>query len=138
MKLTISSVDYAPKELDEQTPFTVTLLREIPGRDRADYWLGVLDTPLRWNHENQDRVIAHVVLAARWQDTRIEPGAKRLHVNIAYVTDESLLDDKALAFSKCAYVAIGTCDDTSNETVAPSVTSIVGGKIARIFRKSDQ
>jgi len=46
MELTITGVDYAPEELDEQTPLVVKLLREMPGDDRPDYWLGELKTPI--------------------------------------------------------------------------------------------
>ena len=39
MQLTITSVDYAPEELDEQIPIVAELLRELPGDDRPNYWL---------------------------------------------------------------------------------------------------
>jgi hypothetical protein len=105
MRMTISWVDYAPDDLYDQTPFDVDLLREIPGSDRPDYWVGALLEPLRW--EEKDREITHLVLAARWQGTSIGLGMKNLPVGIAYVTDSTLLDNGQLDFSKCAYVAIG-------------------------------
>jgi len=40
MQLTVTSVDYAPDELYGQVPFVVNLLRQMPGSDRPDYWLG--------------------------------------------------------------------------------------------------
>jgi hypothetical protein len=101
----IESVDYAPAELYEQCPITVELIREIPGPDRSDYWLGEVRTPIEWIKENRE--ITHVILAARWEGTRIEAKATNLPVGIAYVTDETLLSDSKLTFDKCAYVAIG-------------------------------
>ena len=91
MELTITGVEYSPVELDEQIPLVVTLLREMPGDDRPDYWLGELKTPIMWIDKNHERKITHIILAARWKGTRIEPNVKNLPVGIAYVTDASLL-----------------------------------------------
>ena len=84
MQLTISDVDYAPEDLSGQAPFVVDLIREMPGDDRPDYWLGALRTPIKWLHENHERRITHLILAARWEGTRIEPGVNSLPVGIAY------------------------------------------------------
>jgi hypothetical protein len=46
------------------------------------------------------------LLAARWQGTSIEPGAK-IPVNIAYVTNDAALSSEALDLSHAEYVAIG-------------------------------
>lgn len=113
MRVKISSVDYAPDELYAQTPFEAVLIREIPGTDRPDYWLAVLATPLRWLRNGVETSVTHLVLAARWQGTRIGRGMSRMPVGIAYVVDESLLNDARLDFGKCEYVAIGVADDLS-------------------------
>jgi hypothetical protein len=107
MKLCISSVDYAPEDLYDQVPITIDLIREIPGDDRPDYWIGKATTDIKWLKENHEHKISFLILAARWEGTRIGPGAKDLPLGIAYVTDESLLQDNHLDFSKCEYVAIG-------------------------------
>lgn len=112
MWLTVTSVDGGPEELEAQLPLGVGLVRMIPGRDRPDYWLGRLEQPLRWIDGTTERWIGHVVLCARWQGAQIVPGATDLAVNLAYVTDLSLLDDDVLDFGKCAYVAIGTAEVT--------------------------
>ncbi len=132
MELTIAGVDYAPEDLYGQVPLVVELLREIPGDDRPDYWLGALKKPVRWLKDNCEREISHLVLAARWEGTRIERGARNLPVGIAFVTDPSLLDDKRLDFRKCAYVAIGISDDTSQGPAGP-LTNILSGNIGRAF-----
>lgn len=69
MKLTLSSVDYAPAKLDEQVPIVVNLTRQVPGDDRPDYWLGEVEIPIRWIHENHERKVTHVGVSARWQGT---------------------------------------------------------------------
>jgi len=65
MKLTITDVDYAPQELYDQTPFNIELLKEVPGPDRPDYWIGKLTTEFRWLEGNVERIVTHVVVAAR-------------------------------------------------------------------------
>ena len=133
MELTISSVDYAPAELDEQLPIVAELIREIPGDDRPDYWLASTVGPIRWISDNIDHSITHLVLAARWQGTRIAPGVEHLPIGIAYVTDDTLLDDSRLDFNKCKYVAIGIASDTSGGRPVREITSALAGRIARAF-----
>ncbi len=47
MELHVTSVDYAPEELHDQVPLVFELLREIPGSDRPDYWIGRCKTPIQ-------------------------------------------------------------------------------------------
>jgi len=132
MQLAISSVDYAPEDLYGQVPIVAQLIRELPGDDRPDYWLACVARPIRWIADNIERSITHLVLAARWQGTRIEPGVEHLPVGIAYVTDATLLDDSRLDLKKCAYVAIGVASDTSSRSLRP-LTSTLAGNIGRAF-----
>jgi hypothetical protein len=138
MELTISSVDYAPEDLYEQTPFVVDMLRELPGKDRPDYWLAKARTPIRWLHQNHERSITHIIVTARWEGTRLTAGVQQIPVGIAYVTDESLLTDSRLDFSKCAYVAIGLAHDTSGGKPAEKPHQILGGTIGRFFGMGNQ
>lgn len=133
LQITINNVDHAPSELHEQTPFTVTLLKDIPGPDRPDYWLAQLHTPLKWIHHNREHDITHLLLAARWHGTRIEPDISNLPIGIAYVTDLTLLDDATLNFSKCDYVAIGLAHDTTGGKPIKEQTKIMAGNIGRSF-----
>ena len=66
---------------------------------------------------------------------RIEPGVRNLPVGIAYVTDETLLQDARLGFGKCSYVAIGIADDVRGEAcqVRPGQRGILAGIIGRLF-----
>ena len=138
MELIIESVDYAPTELYEQCPIIVELMREIPGPDRPDYWLGKTKTPIRWIKENTERQITHLILAARWEGTRIEPDAKNLPVGVAYVTDETLLNDAKLSFDKCDYVAIGFSHmDGAAESIL-GTSEILAGRIGKFFGTGNQ
>lgn len=133
MELTISGIDYAPDDLYSQTPFSVELLRELPGKDRPDYWLARLHRPLNWFHSNNQRQITHLILAARWQGTRIDTGVSNLPVGIAYVTDQSLLADTTLDFKKCEYIAIGIASDTSGGRQVDQPKHWSMGLIGRFF-----
>jgi hypothetical protein len=116
MRILVKDVDYAPADLYEQTPFEATLIRQIEGPDRPDYWLASLAKPIRWSNEGVETSIHHLVLAARWVGTRIGYGMNNLPVNIAYVVDESVLNDSRLNLDKCKYVAIGTAADAVDAT----------------------
>ena len=136
MQLTITQVDHAPSELHEQIPLVVKLVREIPGEDRPDYWLGEAKSPIRWIDDNHETEVTHVIVAARWEGTRIEAGVKNLPVGIAYVTDQSLIGDSSLDFSKCAYVAIGIAHETGRDRHAEKLRdTILPGTIGRFFGK---
>ena len=133
MQLTITTVDYAPEDLYEQVPIVVDLLRQLPGDDRSDYWLGAVRTPIRWLADNRPREVTHLVIAARWEGTSISPGVRNLPVGISYVTDQTILNDNNLVFAKCAYVAIGIAFETSHGDEPRPLNEILAGTIARAF-----
>ena len=133
MRLSILSVDYAPEELHEQTPFSIKLLRQVPGPDRPDYWLGELEQPLKWLYDNHFQEITHVVVAARWVGTQIEPHASNLPIGLAYVLDRSQLDAASLDFAKCKYVAIGLATEVEGGGKPEPPTHVIAGHIARAF-----
>jgi hypothetical protein len=135
MKLTVTWVDYNPPELERMLPVAVTLLRELPGPDRPDYWLGKLENPVAWTKEGDHIVVDHIVVCARWQGTRIEPLARDLPINIAYVIDPSQIEDPSLNFAKTEFVAIGGANisEGSPITASPSLSEIKTGRIAPGF-----
>lgn len=133
MKLSVTSVDYAPLELHSQTPFEVKLLRELPGPDRTDYWIGELSLPLRWMHENHEREISHLIVTARWIGMRIEPNVTNIPIGIAFVTDMSQMDDPSVDFNKCRYIAIGIANETAGGVKPEPLGTILQGNIARAF-----
>ena len=111
MNFQITYVDYAPKELYGQVPFTLTLIKTLPGQDRPDYWLCALAKPIKWAATSDEECsVTHVILAARYAGAHIGPETKKITVGIAYVTDESLISDTTLDFAKTKYVAIGEAE----------------------------
>jgi hypothetical protein len=105
---TITSVDYEPEDLGSQIPCRGALIREIPGPDRPDYWLASLVTPLSWKDGETVRSVKFLVISSRYVGQRVSvPMPPRLTIGIAYVLDESVLEDSQLDFHKCKYVAIG-------------------------------
>lgn len=103
MVLKISNLDLGPEELERQLPLICDLIRMMPGSDRPDYWLARLRRPI----VAEGARVRHLILGARLVDTRIGKGMGEIGVNLAYVMDETLLDDARLDFSKCHSVAIG-------------------------------
>lgn len=133
MQLTIDDVDYAPGDLYDQVPLVINLLRQIPGDDRPDYWLGEIRQPIRYLRCNIELNISHLILAARWEGTQIAPGVEHLPVGIAYVMDNTLLNDAHLDFKKCHYAAIGSASDTSGSKPVKPLTSVLFGQVGRLF-----
>jgi len=108
LNVVIRSVDHAPDDLDDQLPIRARLVRMLSGTDTRgrNYWLAQLKTPISWTKDGVTRTIHHLLLAARWEGTSIEPGAK-IPVNIAYVTNDAVLSSEVLDLAHAEYVAIG-------------------------------
>lgn len=106
-RFSLTSVDHAPEDLYAQVPCDGALVRRMAGRDRADYWLARLDRPVRWRDEAAERVVDHLVLAARYAGQTIDAPFDDLVVGIAFVVDPTLVDDATMTMAKTRYVAIG-------------------------------
>jgi Immunity protein 27 len=132
MRLIITGID-GPEQLSANVPLVTALVRKIPGPDRPDYWIAELQSPITVVFNNFDRTITHLILAARWQGTTIADGATHLPLAIAYVTDLSLLNDPALDFNKCHYVAIGIGSVTRSDHQAEPLRNVIAGTIGRAF-----
>lgn len=104
IKLRLINCDYAPADMEEQLPISCQLMRMIPGNDRLDYWLAKCDRPVKYGKT----IVNYLVLAPRFVGSKIEKGIGSIVINVAYVTNESIIEDSALDFDKCKYVAI--CD----------------------------
>ena len=87
----------------------------LPGPDRPDYFLGHCQPAINWFDDGTPKEIQYLVLCARYVGAKIEPRVSRLAVGIAFVTDESILDDEQLELSKVRYSAIGLVTDTGNQ-----------------------
>lgn len=136
MELTISNLDFAPGAKSDPEPFVVTLLRELPGPDRPDYWLAELHEPIHWTSEEGDTFdIGHVVLATRWENTSISEGATRVPIGVAYVTDPSLVKEDGLDLAKIHYVAGAVADDTTDGRPIPSFATVLAANFAGMFKR---
>ena len=127
-RVIFSAARSGPTELTSQLPLRGELAGVIPGPDRPDYCLVVLDRPIAFEPSedfDRDRIrqsaidqmaldlddvlpIGTLVVAARQTGTQISPTMVDLVVNIAYVLDESVLTDELLEFDKVHFVAIAT------------------------------
>lgn len=124
MKLSVTSVDFAPEDLYDQTPFVVKLVRQVPGADRSDYWLGELESPLKWIDQNIQQDISHLIIAARWAGTQIEPHVENLPIGLAYVTDPAQVTEPSVDFTKIQYVAIGVATEIEGGNQPKPLTHI--------------
>ncbi|GAA2161544.1 hypothetical protein FHX52_3368 [Humibacillus xanthopallidus] len=124
--VSITHFDTAPRELEWQLPLEGELYRLIPGPDRPDYSLLVLERPLHFypatgfdlgrveaDQQVEDRkgrpmVRVHALLVcARFVGQQLHPGMHDLAVNIAYVIDNSLARDAVVDFAKIEVAAVG-------------------------------
>ena len=122
----VTRFDSAPAELEWQLPLNGELYRLMPGSDRPDYSLLVLERPLHFyprdgfdlrrvepDQQVQDRkgrtmVRVHaLLLCARFVGQQLHPGMADLAVNLAYVIDNSLARDAEVDFAKIQFAAIG-------------------------------
>jgi hypothetical protein len=127
VNVVIRSVDHAPDDLDDQLPIRARLVRMLDGKDRRGrtYWLAELVTPISWSKDGVTRTISHLLIAARWVGTAIEPGVK-IPVNINYVTNDALLSSEVLDLQHTEYVAIGMA-----KISGPSVWTRLREKLTR-------
>lgn len=122
----ISGFDVAPDELTWQLPINGELYRVIPGPDRPDYSIMLLERPLHFypgpqlelhrvdedlmteDRQGRTMVRAHaLVLCARFTGQQLHPGMADFPVNVAAVIANSVLSDPSLDFDKISYAAVG-------------------------------
>ena len=122
----VTRFDTAPRELEWQLPLEGELYRLIPGPDRPDYSLLVLERPLHFypapgfdvgrveaeqrveDRKGRPMVRVHALLVcARFVGQQLHPGMQDLPVNIAYVIDNSLARDEVVDFAKIEVAAVG-------------------------------
>lgn len=124
--VSVTRFEAAPPELEWQLPLNGELYRLMPGSDRPDYSLLVLERPLHFypregfdlgrvdpEQQVEDRkgrpmVRVHaMLLCARFVGQQLHPGMTDLAVNLAYVIDNSLARDAEVDFAKIEFAAIG-------------------------------
>lgn len=158
----ITRFEAAPDELAWQQPVQGELFRLMPGPDRPDYSVMLLEQPLRFypaegfdvsrvaaerlTEDRQGRRMVEVhalVLTARFVGQQLRAGMVDLPVNVAYVIDHSLVEDPSLDLAKIEYAAVGylsegPAPDSSvpSEAVDPqALIDTVGREVALALRQ---
>lgn len=101
---TIVECDCCPDEFSKQIPIKFIIEKTIPGSDRPDYTVARCLKPLKCSKQR----VNYLVVGARLVGERLSEETEKMCINIAYVLDESLLDDETMVFDKCRPAAIGT------------------------------
>jgi hypothetical protein len=103
----IVALDDGPEELSKKLPIKIQFLKPLSNADGSDYALAALEKALVYKSQRIDLLI----VGARFEGSRIGHGMEDFPINIAVVTDNSIIDDDVLDFSKGEYVAIGFCNE---------------------------
>lgn len=118
----------AVPELRAQLPRAAKLTRRFAGPDRNDYFLAVLDQPIkyhpsaqfdwtrspaRFTADNDGRFIwiYGIIIASLRVGTQIHSGMKNFPVYVAYVIDHNIGRDEQLDFAKCDSIGWGSIND---------------------------
>lgn len=119
---------HAVPELQRQLPITAKLVRRIPGSDRDDYFLAVLDGPIKyhpsaqfdWTRPQPEFIatdddgqfvwIYAVIIASLFAGTQIHASMRGFAVRFAYIIDNSAGRDEQLDFAKCDPIGYGSID----------------------------
>jgi len=126
-RIAIDRLDSELPELTGRVPLLGDLRRVIPGPDRSDYCLVVLDAPIPFlPPENFDWSVTQpefretradgvaflwvnaLVICSRIVGEQIAPTMRDLQINLAYVVDNTLGRDATLDFSKIYFANIAT------------------------------
>lgn len=129
-QIVITAIDSGPRDLAAQLPVHAQLIRIIPGPDRPDYSLAIVDEPITFrttvaelhaagtnadaaqmitiNPDGTAEVtVFGLVLASRIAGSSIHLSMEDFPVMIAYIVDNTQMEDAIVDFSKCFYAAIG-------------------------------
>ncbi len=102
LKVQLIECDCAVEDMKEQLPVTCQLLRMIPGADRPDYWLAKCEKPMSFN----GKTINYLIVGTRFCGQAIKKDIGTVTLNVAYVLNETLINDARLDFSKAQPAAI--------------------------------
>lgn len=115
-KVEITSIEKGPSELNLQLPINVEAVKELPGKDRPDYVLAKLESPILWvinKEKGINREIDFIVLCAKFKGQSVTSSMVEMTVALAYVIDNSIQKDVMLNLKKCKYIAVATASATS-------------------------
>ncbi len=110
IKFVLKFADTGPDDLQSKLPMNIIVIRRIPGSDTNDYWLAKTDKPIVLDGKQ----IQYLIIGARFAgESLINSNKKNIGLNIAYVIDESILNDDFLDFKKAKFIAICLADRLS-------------------------
>ncbi|OXL17270.1 hypothetical protein [Psychrobacter sp. DAB_AL32B] len=112
----IINIDTGPIELRERLPIEGMIFNKLEHDDGSEYYLATLKEPF----QSEERQITYIIIGARNLGQHVGPKMDGLPVNIAYVIDDSLLNQKNMDFNKGKFSAIGFVTDISNGTFKSS------------------
>ena len=112
----ITDIDSGPMELEGKLPIVGMIFNKLNHEDGSEYYLALLKEPI----ESKGRKFTHITIGARFLGQHVGPKMKDLPVNIAYVVDNSLIDQGTMDFNKGEFVAIGFATDISTGPVRSS------------------
>ena len=107
----INDIDTGPIELRDRLPVAGMIFEKLNHEDGSEYYLATLKEPF----QRQGRQITYIIVGARNLGEHISPKMKDFPVNIAYVIDDSLINQKNMDFNKGEFAAIGFATDISVE-----------------------
>ncbi len=135
----IGRLDAAPDELEWQLPLDGELYRLLPGPDRPDYSVVLLERPLHFypepdldlarvaaNQRVEDRKgrrmvrVDAVLVCARFVGQQLHPGMVDLAVNIAHVIDNAQIREETVDFGKISFAAVGYLTEGRGEAANPA------------------
>lgn len=106
----ITDIDTGSVELRESLPIEGMIFDKLDHEDGSEYYLATLKEPF----QSEDREITYIIIGARNLGEHIAPKMKDFPINIAYVIDNSIINQKNMDFSKGQFAAIGFATDISN------------------------
>jgi hypothetical protein len=108
----ITSISKGPDELTYQLPISAKIIKQIPGKDRPDYFIAKLEKSIVWvnKSDSENKEISHIVLCSKKKNQDVSKDMKGVIIAIAYILHDSVLTDSKLNFKKCKYIAVGTAN----------------------------
>lgn len=139
-RFTIDDIDYAQNgsgtphaipELRAQLPVSADAVRQIAASDRDDYYIGVLESPVKYHSgpdfdwsrpqpqltgtDDDGRFVSvlAVVIVALMAGSQVHAGMRGFPVQLAYIVDNTVSEDTELQFAKCDLIGWAMISDAT-------------------------
>lgn len=107
----VSRIEDGPQEFHDAMPVYGRIFDKLEHQDGSEYYLSELLSPI----QSKGRTIRYAVIGARFEGSAIGPNMTDLPINAAYVTDESLLEERHMDFDKGEFMGIAEVTDVTTE-----------------------